>query len=126
MFGKRIRELRRQKGMTQKQLSIAIGATQATISQYEGGVRIPSPFFRRKLEEVLGVSLEQLSKPRLDGTLDHVKELTLVARELPDAYLIVLLELARLLKGRELSLMDLPEREQQLYETSILPDLGQG
>lgn len=43
-----IREIRRQKDITQKQLADAIGVTVGAISQYENGSRIPT--FRRAVE----------------------------------------------------------------------------
>ena len=124
MLGTRIRDLRVKMGMTQKQLADSIEATQATISQYESGVRLPSPFLRRRLEEKLGVSLEQIARPSLDGSTDHVKELTAIARGLPDEYLVVLLELARVLRSREQALQssDIRELDTTAIDVSIEPE----
>ena len=40
-IGDRIKELRKEKGMTQKELANAMGVTASMIGQYETGIRIP-------------------------------------------------------------------------------------
>ena len=59
-FGNRLRELRKQKCLTQKQLASLIGVKNSIISFYEVGDRIPSPEMLIKLATVLHVSSDYL------------------------------------------------------------------
>ena len=69
-FGNRLRELRKQKGMTQKQLASLIGVKNSIISFYEVGDRIPSPEIIIKLAAVLHVSSDYLLGIERNDTLD--------------------------------------------------------
>lgn len=60
-FGNRLKELRIAKKWNQEDLANAMGLTQASISQFEKGQRIPTPANINKLAEVLGVSRESLA-----------------------------------------------------------------
>lgn len=53
----RIRELRRAKGITMKQLGIAVGLAESTISQYENGRRQPDNETLIKLSSFFGVTV---------------------------------------------------------------------
>ncbi|WP_020190736.1 helix-turn-helix domain-containing protein [Pseudomonas putida] len=55
--------LRGEKNLTQQQLGDAIGVSPSQISRYEAGQAMPRKTVMRKLADVLGVSVEQLSKP---------------------------------------------------------------
>lgn len=59
-FGKRLKELRRSAGYTQKQLGERIGLTKSVISFYEHQERSPSPGVLMKLAEVFHVSTDYL------------------------------------------------------------------
>lgn len=59
-FGSRLRELRKQKKLTQKQLASLIGVKNSIISFYEVGDRIPSPEIIIKLSSALCVSADYL------------------------------------------------------------------
>ena len=59
-FGNRLRELRKQKNLTQKQLAALIGVKNSIISFYEVGDRIPSPEIIIKLSTTLNVSADYL------------------------------------------------------------------
>ncbi len=59
-FGQRLKELRKAKGLTQKQLADLIGVKNSIISFYEVGDRIPSPEVIKKLAAVLHVSADFL------------------------------------------------------------------
>jgi transcriptional regulator with XRE-family HTH domain len=59
-FGRKLRELRRQHNLTQKELASLIGVKNSIISFYEVGDRIPSPEIIRKLAETLHVSSDYL------------------------------------------------------------------
>lgn len=59
-FGTRLKELRQQAGLTQKQLSDQIGVTKSVISFYELRERAPSPDVLVKLASVFHVSSDYL------------------------------------------------------------------
>ncbi len=59
-FGRKLRELRKQKGLTQKQLADLIGVKNSIISFYEVGDRTPSPEIIIKLAATLHVSSDYL------------------------------------------------------------------
>lgn len=60
-FGERLRQSRINKGMSQVELAYAVGMTQASISQFEKGSRMPTPNNIRKFAHVLGISEENLA-----------------------------------------------------------------
>ena len=59
-FGQRLRELRKQKNLTQKQLAELIGVKNSIISFYEVGDRFPSPEIIIKLSAALNTSTDYL------------------------------------------------------------------
>lgn len=69
-FGERLRQLRKQKKLTQKQLAALIGTKNSIISFYEVGERIPSPEVIMKLATVLGVTTDYLLGMEKNETLD--------------------------------------------------------
>lgn len=60
-FGERLKKAREQAGINQIELAERMGITQASISQYEKGLRIPTPKNIEKFTVVLGVSKEDLA-----------------------------------------------------------------
>ncbi len=64
--GKIIFELRKEKGMTQKQLADAINISDKTVSKWERGLGCPDVSLLGELSEVLEVNVEKL----LEGCLD--------------------------------------------------------
>ena len=69
-FGQRLRELRKEKNLTQKQLAAQIGVRNSIISFYEVGDRIPSPEIIIKLASVLHVSTDFLMGVEKKETID--------------------------------------------------------
>lgn len=59
-FGKRLRNLRKQKNLTQQQLAVQIGVKNTMISFYEMGDRLPSPEVIIKIAAVFHVSTDYL------------------------------------------------------------------
>lgn len=59
-FGKRLKELRLQAGLTQKQLGDQIGVTKSVVSYYELQERYPSPDVLIKLAGVFRVTTDFL------------------------------------------------------------------
>ena len=60
-FGDRLRAIRSEKGVNQEDLAEKMGLTQASISQFEKGQRLPTPALIEKFAEKLGVAKEELS-----------------------------------------------------------------
>lgn len=69
-FGNKLKELRQQAGLTQKQLADRMGLTKSVISYYELQERYPSPDVLVKLSTIFGVTTDYLlgleSKPTID------------------------------------------------------------
>jgi transcriptional regulator with XRE-family HTH domain len=59
-FGKRLRQIRRHKDLTQEQLAEAVGITAEYLSNLERGVNAPSFETLEKLAEVLEVDVTEL------------------------------------------------------------------
>ena len=59
-FGKRLKKIRMQKKLTQKQLAQLIGTQNSVVSFYEIGDRIPSPEIIVKLAQTFHVSSDYL------------------------------------------------------------------
>lgn len=59
-FGKRLRQIRRQKDITQEQLAEAIGVSPTFMSNLERGINGPSFDILQKLTEALGVPARDL------------------------------------------------------------------
>ena len=74
-IGQRIKYFRNLKGMTQKELGLAVGFTDKTsdvrIAQYESEARVPKEDILKSIAEVLGVSPEAIAIPEID-TYDGV------------------------------------------------------
>jgi len=58
-FGKRLRELRRGRGLTMQELAKEIGVSKQAILRWEKGIYRPSPKNLKKLNEFFGQSLEK-------------------------------------------------------------------
>lgn len=56
----RLKGIRQQKGMTQRQLSEASGINRASIAKYETGKSVPSLNNAEKLAKALDVKIEEL------------------------------------------------------------------
>lgn len=59
-FGNKLRQLRKEKNLSQKQLAALIGVQNSIISFYELGDRVPSPEVVKKLAVALHVSADYL------------------------------------------------------------------
>ena len=79
MIGKYLRDLRRRRGMSQKELALALGVSKQTISNWEVGRKVPRMKAVEKIANIFGVSrnsilaglpvemLEQEGQDRLPG-----------------------------------------------------------
>lgn len=84
-FGSKLKELRIQNGLTQKQLSDQLGVTKSVVSFYERQERTPSPEVLRKMAAVFRVSTDFL----LD--IDTTKRLDVSDLDEDDIQLVSLL-----------------------------------
>ena len=69
-FGDKLRQLRKEKNLTQKQLGELVGIRNSVISFYELGERVPSPEVVKKLAAVLHVSTDYLLGIEKTETVD--------------------------------------------------------
>ncbi|SHJ36933.1 Methanogenic corrinoid protein MtbC1 [Clostridium amylolyticum] len=61
-FTSRLKELRKEKKITQKELADSLGLAQSTIANYEQGIRFPDNVMIKKLADYFSVSLDYLLK----------------------------------------------------------------
>ena len=54
----KLKELRKEKGLTQMDLAVKVGVSLTTIRMWEGGVSEPKPENKDKLEDCLDIELE--------------------------------------------------------------------
>lgn len=69
-FGNRLRQLRKDRNLTQQQLAALIGVKNSVISFYEVGERMPSPDALRKLALALHVTTDYLLGIERGTTVD--------------------------------------------------------
>jgi HTH-type transcriptional regulator, repressor for puuD len=74
MFGERLTQLRKQKGLSQNDLAEAIGISRQAISKYENGLAEPDLDKIAKLRDILGVSYADLlgKEPKQQITSNNV------------------------------------------------------
>ena len=60
MLGNRIRELRKKRGLTQKQLAQKLNVSEQAIAGYEQNARRPNPDMLKDLANFFGVSVNTL------------------------------------------------------------------
>lgn len=56
----KLNELRKQKGLTQKQLANILGISESAIAMYETGDRIPSLLTAKKIAKFFDVKVEEI------------------------------------------------------------------
>lgn len=67
-MGERISTLRREKGMTQKEIADILGITDKAVSKWERDIAFPDTATIPKLAEILGVSVEELLQAKAAPT----------------------------------------------------------
>lgn len=70
-MGEIISTLRREKGMTQKQIADQLGITDKAVSKWERDIAFPDTATIPKLAEILGVSVEELLNAKAVPTTGH-------------------------------------------------------
>lgn len=102
-FGRRVRELRKQKGLTQEQLAEAIGRSVDTVSNIERGSSLTRISTVAAIADALGVSMsgmfespeDQLVAERDRSKARRLARLIEAARSLDSAALDALTEIAK-------------------------------
>ncbi|MDE6558017.1 MAG: helix-turn-helix domain-containing protein [Clostridia bacterium] len=59
-LGRKLKELRIEKGLTQKEVSLMLGSTRNAFTNYEMGIREPSLDTLKKICQIFGVSADYL------------------------------------------------------------------
>lgn len=62
MNGALVRECRVQRQLTQEQLAHLVGTTLRTVQRWERGSHAPQPTQRRRLAQVLGLKISELTR----------------------------------------------------------------
>lgn len=70
IFAERLRELRRSRGLTQKELGAKIGLSKAVVSKYETGIGCPSFDVLIRIAQYFGVSTDYLLGASGSKTID--------------------------------------------------------
>lgn len=82
-MGKKIKELRIKKKLTQLQLAEKLGLAESTISLYESGVRKPSVKVIKKLSDTLSINPDYFFTDNTNGVSEEKKEkIKLIARNM--------------------------------------------
>ena len=69
-FGKKLKELRKQAGLTQQQLADKLGITKSVVSYYELSERTPSPEVLKDIALIFRVSTDYLLGIEREKTID--------------------------------------------------------
>lgn len=109
MFAERLKELRKQRGLTQERLAKIIGVERSTIGKYEGkGGVIPSDDIKYKLAELFGVSVDYLlGRTDIPIQIDYSslskeeKDVVLMYRELSDNAQELVIDYLRMLLSKK-------------------------
>ena len=77
MLGKRIKELRKKKGLTQKDLALYLGVSDRAVGYYENEQRTPPPDILQKIADFFNVSVDYLL-----GRTDNPSEIKNFSKEI--------------------------------------------
>ena len=67
-FGENLRRIRKEKGLTQKQLAELITVTHSSISEWETGDKYPQIIWIYEIASKLGVQPEELVRPNFSNS----------------------------------------------------------
>ena len=65
-FGKKLRTLRKQRGLTQKQLSDMLGVSRPYVAKMERNEKMPNAPMILKIADVFAISTDQLMRDEID------------------------------------------------------------
>ncbi len=82
MFPERLKQLRKEKGLTQVTLAETLGISKGTVAMWETGKRMPgfdmlarlSEFFDRRVDYILGISEDHLSATLTEEEIAQIGE----------------------------------------------------
>ena len=82
--GERIKKLRKEKGMTQKELAKKLGFSPSHLGQYENGYRNPKPSTVKKIADALEVPVSQIFEevPEETETEKMLSDILVIQKEL--------------------------------------------
>ena len=82
-FGRRLRAIREERGLSQKDLADRLHTRPPQVSRYENGSQLPNLETLASLAEILRADMDELALGRKDGTLDDalsIKDVRLLER----------------------------------------------
>ena len=59
-FGQKVKQLRKERGMTQKELALTVGSSVSSVSNWENGRNGASPAQLKRIADFLGITVDQL------------------------------------------------------------------
>ena len=71
MLSEKLKEFRRNEGLTQKELAGVLDSSQNTISQYESGKRTPTVL---EISTLIGCSVNELTTPFVDSDTEEITQ----------------------------------------------------
>src|SRR5205807_738991 len=80
----RLKREREQRNWTQSELAEHIGTTRINVSRWENGVTTPSPYYRQRLGELFGKSIQELGLVP-ESSEEHNKEVATFS-DTPDSH----------------------------------------
>ena len=72
IFGEKLREHRRHRGMTQEEVANQIGVSAQAVSKWESGECLPDCFNLKSIDDTYGISLDILLETEQSGDIDAV------------------------------------------------------
>jgi len=81
-FSTQLKELRKEKGLSQDDLASEVGVHKSHISRYERGLAVPSLEVAHKIATALGISLNELATQ--NASIGHDTELTNLFKQAVD------------------------------------------
>ena len=82
-MGKFIKELRQEKGLTQKEIGDQLNITDNSVSKWERGINTPDIYYLAPLSKILGVSINELLNGERHYKKKNKKRIIYPLREFP-------------------------------------------
>ena len=74
VLSEKLKEFRRNEGLTQKELAMVLDSSQNTISQYESGKRTPTVKKLLEISTLIGCSVNELTTPFVDSDTEEITQ----------------------------------------------------
>src|SRR5437870_12676447 len=74
----RLKQERELRAWTQSELAERIGTTQVNVSRWETGITVPGPYYRQRLGELFGKSIQELGLIP-DSSEEHLEEVSTIS-----------------------------------------------